>query len=69
MGFFSKLHVEKKSHVDMRFSHVNMRFFSQHGVLKKSHVNMEHLFLMAVGGAFYYLGSECDHLPEAVNNI
>jgi hypothetical protein len=20
-------------------------------------------------GAFYYLGSECDHLPEAVNNI
>ncbi len=36
----------KKSHVDMRFFHVNMRFFSQHGVLKKSHVNMEHLFLM-----------------------
>ena len=31
----------------MRFSHVNMRFFSQHGVLKKSHVNMEHLFLMS----------------------
>jgi hypothetical protein len=45
MGFFSK-HVGKKSHVDMRFSHVNMRFFPQHGVLKKSHVNMEHLFLM-----------------------
>ena len=21
----------------------------------------------AVGGAFYYLGSECDHLPEAGN--
>ena len=36
----------KKSHVDMRFSHVNMGFFSQHGILKKSHVNMEHLFLM-----------------------
>jgi len=31
----------------IRFSHVNMRFFSQHGILKKSHVNMEHLFLMA----------------------
>ena len=48
MGFLSKRHVGKKSHVDMRFSraHVNMRFFSQHGVLKKSHVNMEHLFLM-----------------------
>ncbi len=28
------------------FSHVNMGFFSQHGILKKSHVNMEHLFLM-----------------------
>ena len=36
----------KKSHVDMRFSHVNMGIFSQHGILKKSHVNMEHLFLM-----------------------
>jgi hypothetical protein len=23
----------------------------------------------AVGGAFYYLGSECDHLPEAGNII
>ena len=32
------------SHVDK--SHVNMGFFSQHGILKKSHVNMEHLFLM-----------------------
>ena len=32
----------------MRFSHVNMGFFSQHGILKKSHVNMEHLFLMVV---------------------
>ena len=38
----------KKSHFDMRFSHVNMGFFSEHGILKKSHVNMEHLFLMAV---------------------
>ena len=28
---FSKRHVGKKSHVDMRFFHVNMRFFSQHG--------------------------------------
>jgi hypothetical protein len=46
MGFFSKCYVGKKSHVDMRFSHVNMGFFSQHGILKKSHVNMEHLFLM-----------------------
>ncbi len=27
-------------------SHVNMGFFSQHGILKKSHVNMQHLFLM-----------------------
>ena len=44
MGFFSKC--GKKYHVDMRFSHVNMGFFSQHGILKKSHVNMEHLFLM-----------------------
>jgi hypothetical protein len=24
MGFFSKRHVGKKSHVDMRFSHVNL---------------------------------------------
>ena len=31
---------------DDKYSHVNMRFFSKHGVLKKSHVNMEHLFLM-----------------------
>ena len=23
----------------------------------------------AVGGVFYYLGSECDHQPEAGNNI
>ena len=46
MGFFSEHDVGKKSHVDMRFSHVNMGFFSQHRVGKKSHVNMEHLFLM-----------------------
>ena len=47
MGFFPNIMFGKKSHVDMRFSHVNMGFFSQHGILKKSHVNMEHLFLMA----------------------
>jgi hypothetical protein len=36
------------SHVDMGVnmgkSHVNMAFFSQHGI---DHVNMEHLFLMS----------------------
>jgi hypothetical protein len=50
-GIFSKCHAGKKSHVDMRFFHVNMGFFSQHGILKKSHVNMEHLFLMMQSSA------------------
>jgi len=60
MGFFSKRHVGKKSHVDMRFSHVNMRFFSQHGVLKKSHVNIEHLFLMLTpSGRISPVASRC----------
>jgi hypothetical protein len=37
MAFFSQ-------HVNMGKSHVNMAFFSQHGI---DHVNMEHLFLMS----------------------
>ena len=38
--FFQNDIVGKKSHVDIRFSHVNMGFFSQHGILEKSHVDM-----------------------------
>ena len=45
---FLNMHVGKKSHVDMRFFHVNMQFFLNMHVEKKSHVNMEHLFLMLV---------------------
>jgi hypothetical protein len=41
---------------DDKYSHVNMRFFSKHGVLKKSHVNMEHLFLMDNG----HVGRPCE---------
>ena len=51
--FFQNDIVGKKSHVDIRFSHVNMGFFSQHGILKKSHVNMEHLFLMTLNARVF----------------
>ena len=57
-SMFEKNHMfGKKSHVDMnflnvnvnmRFSHVNMRFFPNMHVGKKSHVNMQHLFLTTV---------------------
>jgi hypothetical protein len=47
MGFFPNIHVRKKSHVDMRQSHVdmkkphvNMRFFPNMNFRKKSHVDM-----------------------------
>jgi hypothetical protein len=82
---FLNSHQEKVLHVDLGFfqngyfskcgfSHVNMGFFSQHGILKKSQVNMEHLFLMRVqdrseSGETPAMTSEVggNHLPELLS--
>jgi hypothetical protein len=46
--FFPNMMLGKKSHVDMRFSHLNMGFFSEHEIFfptscseKKSHVDFD----------------------------